>query len=53
VVSLGLSLAYSNAAVGAIREEALAKSISGDRSEGGEENRDDGKSDHLVVVRCR
>lgn len=51
LVSLGLSLAYSNAAVGAIREEALAESVSGDRSDGGEDNREDGKSDHFVVVR--
>lgn len=51
LVSLGLSLAYSNAAVGAIREEALAPSVSGDRSDGGKDNRDDRKSDHFVVFR--
>ena len=51
LVSLGLSLAYNNAAVGAILEEALAESVSGDRSDGGEDNREDWKSDHFVVVR--
>ena len=50
LVSLGLSLAYSNAAVGAICEEALAESVSGDRSDGGEDHREDGKSDHIFVV---
>ena len=51
LVSLGLLSTYNNAAVGAICEEALAVSISGDRSDGGEDNREDGKSDHFVVVR--
>lgn len=51
LVSLGLFLTYNNAAVGAIGEEALAESVSGDRSDGGEDDREDGKSDHCVVVR--
>jgi hypothetical protein len=29
----------------------LAESVSSDRSDGGEDNREDGKSDHFVVVR--
>ena len=52
LVSLGLFLTYNNAAVGAIGEEALAVSVSGDRSDGGEDNREDGKSDHFAVVKC-
>jgi len=48
--SLGYLLTYNNAAVGTIGEEALAKSVSGDRSDGGENNREDGKSDHVVEV---
>jgi hypothetical protein len=51
LVPLGLSLTYSNAAVGAVREETLTISVSGDGSDGGEESREDGKSDHFVVVR--
>ena len=44
-------MAYSNAAVGSIREEALAVSVGGDSSDGGEDNREDGKSDHFAGVR--
>lgn len=45
-----LLLTYNNAAVGSIGEEALAVSVSGDRSDGGEDNREDGKSDHFFEV---